>query len=136
MNNKMLSRSINELVFIILPFIAVFMFRLAEGSAIGLFYISDPAIASCIMWGQLAAKFESLKGYRGENPDNFVLFTNLLRLTASVALILYVLLLTEDLGFWWHAFKNIFFVFSLFSYAFLSHLAFKMQGKIASYDKY
>lgn len=128
----MLSRAINELVFIILPFIAVLMFRLAEGSTTELFYISDPAIASCIMWGQLAARYEALKGYKGENADNFVLFTNLLRLVASVALILYVLLLTKELGFWWHVVKNIFFAFTLFSYAFLSHLAFSMQAKIAS----
>lgn len=128
----MLSRAINELVFIILPFIAVLMFRLAEGNATELFYISDPAIASCIMWGQIAARYEALKGYKGENSDNFVLFTNLLRLFASVALIMYVLLLTEELGFWWHLFKNIFFAFTLFSYAFLSHLSFNMHEKITN----
>ncbi len=126
----MLSRAINELIFIILPFIAVLMFRLAEGSATELFYISDPAIASCIMWGQLAARYEALKGYKGENADNFVLFTNLLRLVASITLILYVLLLTEELSFWWHVFKNILFALTLFSYVFLSHLAFTMQSKI------
>ncbi|MCC4796968.1 hypothetical protein BCT30_08010 [Enterovibrio norvegicus] len=130
----MISRAINELTFIILPFIAVIMIGLADadGSVKDLFYISDPAIASCIMWGQLAARFEFLKGYEGENADNFVLFTNMLRLAASIALILYVLLLTEELSLWWHLSKNVFFLATLFCYGFFSHISFKIQAEVHS----
>ncbi|WP_283130708.1 hypothetical protein [Enterovibrio norvegicus] len=126
----MVSRAINEVLFIIAPFIVLFIIRLADDSIEQLIYMSDPAIASCIMWGQLAARFEALKGHKDENSDNFNLFTNTLRLISLLSVILYAVLVMKPLGIGWQWFKNLFFLFTLASFVFLSHMSFRLESEI------
>ncbi len=126
-----LSKSLNESIYIVLPIITVFIIRLSQNDLSSLLYLSDPAIVSCIIFGQLAAKFEGLKGYDGENRDNFNLFTNLLRSFAILSVVNYVILLTsESLPDVWHYCTYLYFAFSLLVHIIMSQLASNMERKI------
>jgi hypothetical protein len=126
-----LSRSLNESIYIILPIVIVFLIRLSQDDLNSLLRLSDPAIVSCIIFGQLAAKFEGLKGYDGENKDNFNLFTNLLRTLATLAVVNYVILLSSStLSDIWYYFTYLYFVFALIVHILMSQLASNMQDSI------
>lgn len=126
-----LSRSLNESIYIILPIVIVFFIRLSQGDVGSLLQLSDPAIVSCIIFGQLAAKFEGLKGYEGESRDNFNLFTNILRTFATLAVVNYVILLSSDsLSDIWYYFTYVYFAFALIVHILMSQLASNMQDKI------
>ena len=124
-------KGINELTFVILPFIAIGIIRLLQNDLTSLLYISDPAIATCIVFGQLSFKFESIKSYSGERVDNYLFFTNMLKFLASIALILYVSLMTvENVSIIIHIIKYLFFLASLFLYVIWSQLASDLEVEV------
>ena len=126
-----LSKSFNESIYIVLPIMIVFFIRLSQDDIGSLLHLSDPAIVSCIIFGQLAAKFEGLKGYDGENRDNFNFFTNILRTFATLAVVNYVILLSsESLSDIWYYCTYAYFIFSLLVHLLMSQLASNMQEKI------
>jgi hypothetical protein len=128
-----LSKSLNESIYIVLPIVIVFLIRLSQDDLHSLLRLSDPAIVSCIVFGQLAAKFEGLKGYDGENKDNFNLFTNILRIFAILAVVNYVILLTSDtLSDIWYYLTYTYFFFALIVHILMSQLASNMQDKVLS----
>ncbi|CCN48151.1 conserved membrane hypothetical protein [Vibrio nigripulchritudo MADA3029] len=125
------SLSLVESIYITLPILVLIIIKVVSGKVEDLILLSDTTIASCIVFGQLAVKFESLPGYKGEKRKNRILFTNLLRSFMLVSLIIYVCMqsidnLSENIFIFGHSW----FVFSMLCHIFFSQLAENIKEKI------
>ncbi|PMM33333.1 hypothetical protein BCT55_21325 [Vibrio splendidus] len=125
------SHSLTETIYITLPILVLVIIKVVSGQAESLLQTSDTSIASCIVFGQLAVKYESISSYKGEKKNNRHFFSNVMRSFMMVSLILYVCMQSiEEIKPWVYITGHIWFVASILLHMFFSQLAEDLKQRI------
>ncbi|TPB48222.1 hypothetical protein DXJ76_07995 [Vibrio parahaemolyticus] len=125
------SHSLTETIYITLPILVLVIIKVVSGQAASLIETSDTSIASCIVFGQLAVKYESISSYKGEKKHNRHFFSNVMRSFMMVSLILYVCMQSIDnIEPWVYYVGHAWFAVSLLLHLFFSQLAEDLKNRI------
>lgn len=125
------SHSLTETIYITLPILVLVIIKIVSGQAESLLQTSDTSIASCIVFGQLAVKYETISSYKGEKKHNRHFFSNVMRSFMMVSLILYVCMQSIDsIKPWVYITGHVWFLLSLLLHMFFSQLAEDLKQKI------